>query len=154
MREIIIDTLVTVGSTLIIALIGYGFRIVSNVIASEKAKAQANQNNLLVSAFASAETVINATVNAVVGKIEQVTAGTLREAVKNGNADRKELLALAQTAYDEVIAMVSPTVVEQLEKVIMDSEQYILDKIENSVRAVKLEKTEAAAEQKYSEVIE
>lgn len=154
MREIIIDTLVTVGSTLIIALIGYGFRLVSSKIATEKAKAQANENNLLAAAFTSAETVINATVNAVVGKIEQVTAGALREAVKNGTADRKELVALARTAYNEVIATISPTVMEQLEKVIYDSEQYILDKIENSVRTVKLEKGINEADKAYSGVVE
>lgn len=154
MRKIIIDTFVTVGSTLIIALIGYGFRLVSSKIAAEKAKAQANEKNLLAAAFTSAETVLNATVNAVVGKIEQVTAGALREAVKNGTADRKELMALARTAYNEVIATVSPTVMAELEKVINDSEQYILDKIENSVRAVKLEKGVGKSDKSYTGVIE
>ncbi|MFR9189717.1 MAG: hypothetical protein ACLVL7_05320 [Anaerotruncus massiliensis (ex Togo et al. 2019)] len=43
-----------------------------------------------------------------VGSIEQTTAGVLRDAVKLGNANREDLVALSKKAFDEIKAAVTP----------------------------------------------
>ena len=43
-----------------------------------------------------------------VGAMEQTTAKKLRENVKNGIADREELLALGKTVFDEIKAAIEP----------------------------------------------
>lgn len=74
-----------------------------------------------------------------VGSIEQTTAAALREAVKNGKADREELLALGKKAFDEVKAAIAP----EAQKVITDNlgsfDDYLSKLIENAVRRVKQE---------------
>lgn len=74
-----------------------------------------------------------------VGSIEQTTAAALREAVKDGKADREELLALGKQAFDEVKAAIAP----EAQKVITDNlgsfDGYLSKLIENAVRRVKQE---------------
>lgn len=74
-----------------------------------------------------------------VGSIEQTTASALRETVKDGKADRKELLALGKKAFDEVKAAITP----EAQKVITDNlgsfDGYLSKLIEDAVRRVKQE---------------
>ncbi|AEG60031.1 hypothetical protein [Desulforamulus ruminis] len=73
----------------------------------------------------------------VIGKIEQTTAGPLREAVKAGSVDREELLRLGRKAYWEVRETVGSEVVNVLERNMGDFENYLTSTIENKVLRLK-----------------
>ncbi|MBP3339800.1 MAG: hypothetical protein J6L69_10390 [Lachnospiraceae bacterium] len=139
MKELIMETLVTIGSAGLVAIIGCAGRWICSKIATEKQKAIVTKNTALQSAFTAAEIIISTTVDTVVGKIEQVKAADLRQLVKNGTKDRAELVALSKEAYDEIVATLGPMVFEEMSGVIVDSEKYILSKIEDAVRKVKLQ---------------
>lgn len=139
MKEIIMDALVTISSAGITALILCGTRWVVAKISVQKQKALEAKNTAIASAFGTAETILTTITNTVVGKIEQVTAKELRALVKSGNASRDELVALAGDAYREIVTTVQPEVFSELSGVIKDSESYILSKIEDAVRIVKLQ---------------
>lgn len=139
MKEIIMETLVTLVSAEIIAIIMCCTRWLVAKISTQKQKAIEAKNTALASTFGTAETILTTITDTVVGKIEQVTAGELRSLVKSGNASRDELVALAGDAYREIVATVQPEVFNELSVVIKDSEAYILSKIENAVRKVKLQ---------------
>ena len=78
--------------------------------ATAKLKAQTSKikdesaRNLLVNALED----VNELAGVTVGAIEQTTAAALRKAVKDGTADREELLALKNQAYDEIKSKVTP----------------------------------------------
>jgi len=139
MNEIIMDTLVTIASTCVIAILVCGARWIGAKISTQKQKAVEAKNTALASAFGTAESILTTITDTVVGKIEQVTAGKLRTLVKNGEADREKLTALATDAYKEIVATVQPEILSELSGVIADSEAYILSKIEDAVRKVKLQ---------------
>lgn len=139
MKEIIMDTLVTIASAGMTAVILCGARWIVAKISTQKEKAVEANYTALASVFGTAESILTTVTNTVVGKIEQVTAGELRAMVKSGTADRKQLTALATEAYDEIIATIQPEVLSSLSDVIADTETYILSKIEDAVRNVKLQ---------------
>ena len=123
----------------ITAVILCGARWIVAKISTQKQKAVEAKNTALASAFGTAESILTTITDTVVGKIEQVTAGELRALVKSGAADRKALTSLAGEAYKEIVATVQPDVMNELTNVIADSEAYILSKIEDAVRKVKLQ---------------
>ena len=139
MKEMIMDALVTIGSAGAIAVLGFGMRWIGTKISTQKQKAVEAKNTALASAFGTAESILTTITDTVVGKIEQVTAGELRVLVKSGAADREQLVGLAKEAYNEIISTVQPEVLSELSGVIADSEAYILSKIEDAVRKVKLQ---------------
>ncbi len=139
MKEIILDSLVTIASAGVTAIILCVVRWVVANISTQKQKAVEAKNTALASAFGAAESILTSITNTVVGKIEQVSAGDLRNLVNNGDADREELVALARKAYEEIVTTVQPEVLRELNGVVADSEAYILSKIEDAVRKVKLQ---------------
>ena len=139
MKEIVMDAVVTVASTCIIAILVCGAKWMGAKISTQKQKAFEAKNTALASAFGAAESILNTITNTVVGKIEQVSARDLRNLVKSGQADREELVALARKAYEEIVTTVQPEVLRELNGVVADSEAYILSKIEDAVRKVKLQ---------------
>lgn len=70
-------------------------------------------------------------------KIEQTTAKTLREAVKDGSTDRQELLDLSDQAYKEIITTLEPEYLKLLNDTLGDTRQYILNTIETAVYDLK-----------------
>ncbi len=77
-------------------------------------------------------------VTRVVQKIEQTTAGELRQAVKDGKVDRKELLALSKQAYREIVETLGAGTINILEGGLGDLRKYIESSIEAKVHEVKL----------------
>jgi hypothetical protein len=73
----------------------------------------------------------------VVQKIEQTTAGKLREAVKDGKVNRQELLKLSDQAYREVVSMIGPEAARIIEESFGDFSNYIISTIEAKVLALK-----------------
>lgn len=139
MKEIIMDVLVTVTSAGVTAMVVCAARWVGAKVSTQKQKAVEAKNTALASAFGAAEKILTTITDTVVGKIEQVTAGELRMLVKSGAADREQLVALAKDAYNEIVATVQPEVMDEMSGAIKDSEAYILSKIEDAVRKVKLQ---------------
>lgn len=72
-----------------------------------------------------------------VGALEQTTAKTLRQAVKNGTKDREELLALGSQAFVEIKAAVTPEAQRMITKNLGSFDDYLTKCIEDSVRRVK-----------------
>lgn len=72
-----------------------------------------------------------------VTSIEQTTAKALREAVKDGKTNREDLLELANEAHMNILQELKPKYREVLEKEISDTNQYIMDTIEEKVHELK-----------------
>lgn len=80
------------------------------------------------------------TAQKVVTKTEQIMAGQLREAVKDGKVDRSELEALGQKACKEIIQTLEPEVVRVLEENLGDLQAYVTSTVESQVRQLKAAK--------------
>lgn len=81
-----------------------------------------------------------------VGAMEQTTAKALRQAVKDGKADREELLALGKQVLGEVKAAVAPEAQEVITKHLGNFEDYVMKCIEDAVLKVKQADPMALAE--------
>lgn len=139
MKEILMNSIITIISAMLVGTLTYVCRFLSSKVAIQKQKAISEKNEALTSTFNAVENILSAVTSTVVGKIEQTTAGELREMVKAGTANREELTILAKDAYYEILDMLKPDVLEQLKTVSDDWEKYIKDKIEDAVRKVKIE---------------
>ncbi len=91
------------------------------------------QKELVVEALWRLDDVAEKTVN----KIEQVTAKSIREAVKNGTKDKKELTLLAGDAYNEITTILEPEYVNLLKNTLGDFDTYLKNVIEDKVKKVK-----------------
>jgi len=96
-----------------------------------------SQRQLVNQALYRLEDVARTTVE----KLEQTTAKTLRQAVKEGKADEAKLKALAKDAYEEIMYTLSPKVKDVLSAEIKDLETYTLSVIEQKVAEVKRKNT-------------
>ena len=72
-----------------------------------------------------------------VGAMEQTTAKALRENVKNGTANREELLALGKTVFNEVKAAVGPEAQATITRTLGSFDDYLTKCIEDAVLKVK-----------------
>ncbi len=72
-----------------------------------------------------------------VGAVEQTTAKALREAVKGGTADRKELLALSEQVFSEVKAKITPEAQAVITRNLGSFDYYLSACIENAVLKIK-----------------
>lgn len=72
-----------------------------------------------------------------VGAMEQTTAKALREAVKNGAADKEKLLALGKQVFDDVKSQLGPDVQETITDNLCDFDTYLKLLIEDTVMKVK-----------------
>lgn len=72
-----------------------------------------------------------------VNAMEQTTAGTLRDAVKLGKADREELVALGRRVFDEVKASIAPEAQRVITESLGSFDDYLTKCIENAVLQVK-----------------
>lgn len=81
-----------------------------------------------------------------VGAMEQTTAKALRQAVKDGKADREELLALGKQVLSEIKAAVAPEAQEVITKHLGSFEDYVMKCIEDAVLKVKQAEPMALAE--------
>lgn len=133
------DVLTNLALGVITLLCALLMSFVQKGIAKAKMQTQQIKDDEQRKLFTNALENVNELVGVTVGSIEQTTAATLRLAVKDGKADRKELLALGEQAFNEVKAAIGP----EVQKVITDnlgSFDYYLSKcIENAVRKVKQE---------------
>lgn len=139
--EVIQTAASEVAVTLVLALIGllaayatYGIRKMT-----EKVKAQIVQlkddaaRQLLNNALEDVEELTTVTV----ASIEQTTAKSLREAVKDGKVDRSELVALSKHAADEITAAIKPEAQKIIEDNLGSFKDYVSKLIEEKVLELK-----------------
>ncbi|GBF34128.1 hypothetical protein DCCM_3240 [Desulfocucumis palustris] len=77
------------------------------------------------------------TAEKVVAKTEQTVAEELRQAVKNGKADRSKLVALGEKACNEILQTMEPDVVNVLRANLGDLKTYVLSTVEAQVKRMK-----------------
>lgn len=99
---------------------------------TEKIKDE-RQRQLVNGAFDHLNTIVVKTVT----KIEQTAAEGIRKAVKDGSADRDELLKLGEEAYKEITSTMKPEYHDLLENEIGDLETFIRNMIEEKVFEIK-----------------
>lgn len=80
---------------------------------------------------------VNDLAQKAVAKTEQTTAGELRNAVKDGNIDRSELLALGKKVANDVYGQLSKDAIDALQVEIGDVKKYIEDTVETEVLKLK-----------------
>lgn len=73
-----------------------------------------------------------------VNAMEQTTARALREAVKNGVADREELIALGKRVFNEVKLAIAPAAQEVITKNLGSFDDFLSAVIEDAVLKVKI----------------
>lgn len=131
------ESLVTLSLACISLLSAYGVYYIRQAV--NKVKEQTSQmkdeqlRKQLENALGDVETLSTVTI----GAIEQTTAKQLREAVRNGVADREELLKLGRQAYDEIRRKVTPEAQQLITKNLGSFDDYLLKLIETKVLELK-----------------
>lgn len=77
------------------------------------------------------------TAEKVVAKTEQTVAEELRQAIKDGKADRSELVALGKKACEEILQTLEPDVVQVLQENLGDLQAYVVSTVETEVKRLK-----------------
>lgn len=80
---------------------------------------------------------VNDLAQKAVAKTEQTTAAELRNAVKDGNINKSELLALGKKVADDVYGQLSKDAIDALQAEIGDVKKYIEDTVETEVLKLK-----------------
>jgi hypothetical protein len=80
---------------------------------------------------------LNMLVSKTVTSIEQTTAGSLRQAVKQGLGDKQALLELSGQAYAEIVGKLKPEYRQILQQELGNLEKLITDSIEEKVFELK-----------------
>lgn len=131
-------TLAIGGLGLLAAYASYGIKKAAHTLKVQTEKLEKEeQRTLFINALDDAAELTDKVVSA----IEQTTASGLRELVKDGKANRKELEALAIKAADEIKRSLAP----QAQKIITEHfgsfEKYLKDSIEAKVHELKTKPT-------------
>lgn len=137
MKEFMIGIGVATGITIMVILVQILSTYLKSIMSANKQEALLNQNMVKANAFQAAINVIDKVTTATVSTLEQTVAGDLRQAVKDGKADRQELIDLSTKAYLQILEQVKPEVIECLKENVRDSEGYIKNRIEQAVLEVK-----------------
>lgn len=135
--EMIMDTM----ANIVMLLLSIAMVVAMNYLKTVKAKAlqqtekiaNDEQRQLLNDAIYSLDNLAYKTV----GAIEQKSAKALREAVKDGKADFKELEALGRLAVREVREQIKPEFIEEIEKNFGNFNGYLAKTIESTLLNIK-----------------
>lgn len=143
MKEILMDILVYVAVGMGTAVLAYavkvGYSAASAWLVKKEAEAAAADNELQASAFKLANSVLANVTQVVVGRIEQTKAADIREKVKTGQLEYKQLEILATDAYYDILDQLKPEVMASLEGYVTDMESYIYDQIEATLAQIKVD---------------
>lgn len=128
--EVLMESLVTIVVALIGLAVAYGTHYIKK--ASQRLQ-EKSEMELVDNLIANVEHVVLVTVEAA----EQRVAKDLRDAVKDGKVDRAELLAVADSVKEQVLATLSDESIELLKKTFGDIETLIKNMIESAVHNLK-----------------
>lgn len=137
MKEMLIGAGISIGIVIVATVISVLSAYLKAIMEAKKQEALANQNIAQANAWDTAIKVIDAVTTATVATIEQETAKDLRQAVKDGRADREELLELSEKAYESILNQVKPEIMEILKNHVTDHHAYLENRIEQAVLEVK-----------------
>lgn len=137
MKEILTQILINISIALLSLAASYAILLINRwkkklELETEKIKDE-KQRNLVQDAL----NQMNLLAAKTVTSIEQTTAGSLRQAVKKGLGDKKELLELSKQAYAEIISNLKPEYQQVLKQELGDLEKLIIDTIEEKVFELK-----------------
>ena len=115
---------------IILQLLVRAGKILNGKLIQSRTEAQAAGDTAKAAAFNFALTVVNAVTYSAVSKIESEKAYMLRKAVKAGEAQAEELKILSSEAYREIAAQIGSEVKACLDSSLDDTEQFLMNKIE------------------------
>lgn len=141
------------GTALAVYLVKSGANVLAEVCKKKRAEAVAADRQVMAVAFEGAERVLEAVTRATVGKLESNVAAELREKVKNGDAEYKDLCEVSEKAYREIIDQLKPEMQTVLLECIGDLETYIRNRVEAVLPGVKAEYAQAAATKQVADNI-
>lgn len=137
MSEALKEALTNIGIALLSLLSAYLVYYINKLVQKikvETAKIEDEKQRKLVE---DALNRVNDLAYKTVAQIEQTTAKSLRQLVKEGKADKEQLLALGKQAVDEVYAQLSVDTKKALTDECLDVEKYIRDCVESYVLQIK-----------------
>lgn len=141
MLEVLGQELARWAAEVLIALVGlacaWAVYYLNNAAKKIARDAQAATVRDATALFWDAVKRLNDVAEKTVAKFEQTIAAELRQAVKDGRADRAELLAVGRKAYEEVLATLGPAMVQVLEANLGDLRGYVEATVEAKVRELK-----------------
>lgn len=137
MKEMLVGIGISVGIFLVVMLVTIISGYMKSIMEAKKQEALANSNIAQANAWDTAIKVVDAVTTATVSTIEQTTAKDLREAVKDGKADRKELIDLSYKAYNSILEQIKPEIIQTLKENVTDYQSYLENRIEQAVLEVK-----------------
>lgn len=133
LNQIIIDVALAGVALLAAYAINTMHKLTEKVKLETKHIKDEEQRKLLTDALTDVEILTSKTV----AQIEQTTAKTLREAVKNGVKDKSELEALSMKAFNEIAEALKPESKALIEKNFGDFSKYLTKAIEAKVLELK-----------------
>lgn len=137
MKEMLVGIGISVGIFLVVMLVTIISGCMKSIMEAKKQEALANSNIAQANAWDTAIKVVDAVTTATVSTIEQTTAKDLREAVKDGKADRQELINLSYKAYNSILEQIKPEIIQTLKENVTDYQSYLENRIEQAVLEVK-----------------
>lgn len=137
MKETLVGIGISVGIFLVVMLVTIISGCMKSIMEAKKQEALANSNIAQANAWDTAIKVVDAVTTATVSTIEQTTAKDLREAVKDGKADRQELINLSYKAYNSILEQIKPEIIQTLKENVTDYQSYLENRIEQAVLEVK-----------------
>ncbi|MDK2902463.1 MAG: hypothetical protein PWQ93_382 [Clostridiales bacterium] len=137
MQGVIQTFLVDVLTALLALATSYASYYIYKLSARLKADTQKIKDEQQLALADTAIDRINDLALKTVERFEQTIAGELRQAVKDGKADRNELLAIGRKAYQEVWDQLSDDMKAAASAEISDVKKYIEDTVEAMVRRIK-----------------
>lgn len=137
MKEMLTQILLNIAIALLSLAASYAILLINRwkkklELETEKIKDE-KQRSLVQDALSQ----LNMLVSKTVTSIEQTTAGSLRQAVKQGLGDKQALLELSRQAYAEIVGSLKPEYQQVLKKELGDLEKLIIDTIEEKVFELK-----------------
>lgn len=138
-QNAVTEVMVSLALGVVSLLAAYGMFYIRK--AADKVREQTRQlqddqlRKQLINALCDVETLATVTV----GAIEQTTAKQLREAVKDGQTDRMELVALSKQAFDDIKNKVTPEAQKVITKNLGSFDEYLTSLIETKVLELKAE---------------
>ena len=135
------EEIITAICALFVAVMTYVIKITVNYLKAQIAELKTTEavkdKELALLGLDTAEKAIRIAAEATVGKLEEIIAKELREKIKNGEANKDELYALAGEAYNEIISTIKPELLKELSNSLQDVDLYIKNQIENQLLLLK-----------------
>jgi len=118
--------LITVGAALLIALAGWGIKVLKSKVNFEAGKAALDE--------------VDRAVQAVVGNLSQTTVKAWKAAAEDGKLTLDEKAALKRMAQRDAVNLISAETAKAANKIVTDLGEYVVKKIEAEVLATKANK--------------